>query len=317
MENLRHIKVLDDILWDQYIVDIVNPLTKVYINDKGFEHSHVVLYGRSTFITRMIARKHVIGSKKYDKLNFSFIDDTYKSFLNPQFIEIDLNLVNQKTIIDILKPIFKTRSISNLKHKILIHNICFASKNLQFALRKMIETYSENVYIIFTAEKLDSLEVSLKSRLTLINCNVKIHKPVVYKLIEKCRPDIDKNIYDEIILKSNNDYVNLAIILELENPLDYTDLISGFVNDSIDKLLELTKLEYENCLREICYKISAICIDIKSITSVILKRDNLSNYQLHEIVQLASKVDYEINPSNKIFFSLEMYFSRIIQIIKN
>lgn len=317
MEKLKYKNVLDNLLWEKYITEVVKPLTKAYINDRDFEHSHTLLFGNSTYLTRMVARKHIIGDKKYDKLNFTVIDNTYKSFSNPMFIEIDLNLVNQKTIIDVLKPIVRVKSISNRKHRILIHNICYATKNLQFALRKIIESYSENAYIIFTAEKIDSIEVSLKSRLTLINCNVQKNNDLYNLFIKTCRPDIDKNDYNLIIEKIDNDYLNLAIILELEDPIKYEDLLSKFINDSIDRLSKLSKLEYENLLREVSYKISAVCLDIKLLTRIILSRSDITIDKFQKIVDIAVKVDSELNPSNKIFFSLEMYFNRIIQILKN
>jgi hypothetical protein len=106
----------------------------------------------------MVARKHIIGERQYKTLPFVVVESTYKSFTNPMFIELDINVINVKTVIDIIKPILKVRPVSNKKHRILIHNICYASKNLQYSFRKLIELYCDNAYIVFTSEKIDSID---------------------------------------------------------------------------------------------------------------------------------------------------------------
>lgn len=324
MENLKYIKVLEKQLWDGHLINIVNQLTRRYIELDNFEHTHVLLFGRATYITRMVARKHVMyGYDKYvySDLHYVLVDEKFKSFSNPIFIEIDLNIVDQKEIIDIIKPIIKTKPFSTQKHKIIIHGLCNASKNLQFALRKLIELYCDNVYIIFTSDKLDNIEVSLKSRLTMINCNCNLieTKSLCRELIKKCRGDIKESDYEKILDISSNDPLNTIIILELQNPLSYKNILYDFINSSIDKLISIkNRKECDLLIKEISYKLSAICTNITQITEYILEyHTNLKIKQYHDIIEMSAKVEEQIGPSNKIFFSLEMYLNSIIEIIKN
>ena len=319
MDKIRGIKLLDELLWNGSLLEIVKPLTRAYIVDNEFEHSHTLLFGRSTYITRMVARKHIVGERQYKTLSFVVVESTYKSFTNPMFIELDINVINVKTVIDIIKPILKVRPVSNKKHRILIHNICYASKNLQYSFRKLIELYCDNAYIVFTAEKIDCIDNSLKSRLTQINCNVQKDSchHICLNLIKNTRKDIQSTEYDKIIGKVNGDLLNLAIILELDNPLDYHDLLETFIDNELKNLCNICKSEYDTSLRDMCYKVSAICANIKDITNAIILKSNLSDTQYHQIIKVATKADTEIEPSNKIFFSLEMFFNEIVQILKN
>jgi hypothetical protein len=323
MEKLKYINVLEKTLWDEYILKIVNPLTRKYIEIDNFDHTHVLLFGRFTYITRMVARKHVMNKcdSKYSDLHHVCVDGKFKSFSKPLFIEIDLNIVDQAEIIDAIKPIIKSKPFNSEKHKIIMHGLCKASKNLQFALRKLIELYCDNVYIIFTSDKLDSIEVSLKSRLTMINCNCDITKlkELNAKLINCCRSDLQIDDYDKIIELASSDPLNVIIILELDNPMDYKNIKHIFINSSIEKLISMTnKKEHDIIVKDISYKLSAICTTIKEITECILDyQKHIGIKKYNDIIEMAAKIEENIGPSNKIFFSLEMYINSIVEILKN
>lgn len=324
MEENKHFQLLQNILWNSKLEEYSNNIVKSFIKDVDFSHSNVILHGKSNFITKMVARKHVVKNGDYYNLKFKTVEDkgiSYKSFTFPEFLEIDLSSMDNKLIIDILKSIIMTKSINMKKHTIIIHNLKLTPRHVHNGIRKLIEIYSSNVFFIITVDSLSYLDQSLKSRCTHINCNFD-QKDISRDLVNKINK-INNKDFDILFKNANFDCVNVCIILTLPDPMVYKDLLREFIYKSLESLItEKDIIKYNEILRDICYKLTGANIHIKYVSKYVLDYvcdylKNKNNNKIHDIVQYTSECDQKMIFSNKVVFLIEQYFDTVVGIIKN
>jgi hypothetical protein len=326
MEENRHFQLLQNILWSSKLEEYSNDIVKQFIRDVDFSHSNVILHGKSNFITKMVARKHIVKDANYYSLKFISVEDkgiSYKSFTFPEFIEIDCSYMENKFIIDILKSIIMTKSINMKKHTIIIHNLKLTSKHVHNGIRKLIEMYSTNVFFIITVDSLSYLDQSLKSRCTNLNCNFNqenISRDLVNRTLGFNMPSSD---FDVLFKNSNFDCVNVCILLNLPDPMVYKDLLREFIYSSLDTLIkEKDILKYNEILRDLCYKLTGANIQIKYVSKYVFDYacdylKNKNNNKIYNIVKYTSECDQKMLFSNKVVFLIEQYFDTVVEIIKN
>lgn len=325
MEENKHFQLLQNILWNSKLEEYSNNIVKSFIKDVDFSHSNVILHGKSNFITKMVARKHVVKNGDYYNLKFKTVEDkgiSYKSFTFPEFLEIDLSSMDNKLIIDILKSIIMTKSINMKKHIIIIHNLKLTPRHVHNGIRKLIEIYSSNVFFIITVDSLSYLDQSLKSRCTNINCNFD-QKDISRDLVNNINVNFNNKDFDILFKNANFDCVNVCIILTLPDPMVYKDLLREFIYKSLESLItEKDIIKYNEILRDICYKLTGANIHIKYVSKYVLDYvcdylKNKNNNKIYDIVQYTSECDQKMIFSNKVVFLIEQYFDTVVGIIKN
>lgn len=326
MEENKYFQLLQNMLWTSKLDEYSNYIVKKFIKDEDFSHSNVILHGKSNFITKMVARKHIVKNHNYYNLKFKTVEDkgiSYKSFTVPEFLEIDLSCVDNKLIIDILKSIIMTKSIHMKKHSIIIHNLKLTPRHVHNGIRKLIEVYSSNVFFIITVDSLSYLDQSLKSRCTHLNCNFD-QKGISRDLVDITSDFKMSSIEFDLLFKNSNfDCVNVSILLNLPNPIVYKDLLREFIYNSLESLIvEKDILKYNEILRDLCYKLTGANIHIKFVSKYVVDYacdylKNKNNSKIYDIVKYTSECDQKMLVSNKVVFLIEQYFDTVVEIIKN
>lgn len=320
MENNTYMTDLQNMLWKSELYNSASSIIQNFISDPDFSHSNVILYGGSNFIRRMISRKHIVKEDDYYTLKFTTVEDkgiSYKSFKNPEFIEIDLCSVDYKAIIEILLSIIMTKAINMKKHKIIIHNLKLSPKHIHNSVRKLIEIYSSNVLFIITVDSLSFLDQSFKSRCILLNCAVD-QKTISEKIINLVRPDVMPD-FQSLFTKANEDCVNIVIILQLADPMTYKDFLEEYILDRLSCLSkEKDVLKYNETLRDVCYKLTGANINISKVLPYIINyaSQNKRENKIHEIIRYTAECDHKMIFTNKVVFLIEQYFDNIVDIVK-
>ena len=335
MDRLQHIRTLKDMLWNQgLLLKHCRNLTRHFTLDASAidDMPHAMLFGNSQLVTRMIARKHVFTIKNitqpYDELKYveviyesttvSKLAASYKSYND--FIEIDVDGMDKMILGEVMKSIVQQKTVTGQRHVMIIYGVDGLNENMISSMRKLLEIYASNAYIIMTTSSMSRIHEAIKSRCIVINCN--IGGRGIYQMtkafVKVVRPDIcNKEHILNIVKQCDNDILNVCVLLELANPHLYKGHLVCFVNKRIDELVEVKQIdigEYERLLREICTKLSAACIPINALAKLII-HENRHNPKICDIVQLCADTDHVAMASNKTIFVMEKFIDDIVGIL--
>lgn len=304
----QSLEYLSDILWKkESLKKICNQYVYKFIEEEDNENRiNTLLYGSSRFLTRLIARKHVLKEETYIKK--SNVNEEFYS--HPKFIEF--NEVDHKTIINIFKSLCMTKTILNRKQIIIIHDL---PKSVQVSINKLIEKFTNNVYVILTFSSISQVCPNIKSSFCLINCNYVNNKNLIKQLYES-------QSKDEFVLSiKDTDIVNIAYQIKFTDKGNKcTDNINLFIIASIKSLIKNYNSEkYFNLIKEISYKCTGSVISFETIIPIILQymiKNKYDIFKIYEYLELSCIIEHQVIQSNKIVFSFEYFFQMVSNILK-
>lgn len=331
MDRLKYLSPLKEIIWEN-IEDYLKNLTKTFLRYKNAidDLPPVCLYGKCTLINRMISKKHIAHIfdrvEMYTKNQIVVFEGKqtnvqYVSYHD--FIEIDIENVVQSSdkmvLPEILKQITCQKSITGKRHVIVLHNVDSMNKNMMHAMRKVLETYSQNAYIIMSCKTMSGITDAIKSRCVSINCGItgESLEKFVNAFIKRVRPEL-LGFTKQILLKADGDIVNVAILLELGTPDTFKGHLTNFVES---RLLEVckcpTKDALESKLRDFCTKITAACIPLPIMAQKIIDFTAIHCPELlHQVISLSAEMEHRTMISNKLLFAMELYLHELVILLR-
>ncbi len=330
-----------------FINDMVNNLDKIYPllgknnihNLEDYDIPHINLYGPegsmkkfySYYIINKINNIN-LNSKdlniKQDKILIKNNSIEFKLINNKYFKEINLfnKLNNEKNILKyyILETI-KIRNITTKKHVFILTDFDKFSFNSFMLLRRIMESYTNNVLFIFVSTNLSKIPSAIKSRCLNIRCPILDYKILVKVLqfltkkyfIEK--KDLTKNI------KKNEGDI-YKILFDLENQLHYPDS-NGFQNilhNDISKHLAYIKKE-KNPIKLIennrifIFKLINFNFNnetiLENFVEILIKK--YSKYiDVNKIIKLTNDTNINIVKSYRELYHYELYLFNIYKLLQ-
>jgi len=212
---------------------------------------------------------------------------------NQYFLEIDLENPNMprklNNLNDMLLFIIKTKSINSDKHLIIIKNIDRLNENF-FAFRIILERYYNNCYFICSTNKINKIELPIKSRFFLFR--LRLFKPDEIQMIyhKYLKRELNKNL-----IENRNIIFDIFISqTEINEPLLVDD---DFCNLHYPPLKTFINSKYSlNDIRQLSYKYCQYNIGIREIVEDLLKIDK-KNYK--KIIDISANLDEMLNNTNK------------------
>lgn len=322
MERLQYLNILRKILWEN-LEDVVRPMTSSFIRMETAlaEMPCVMIHGKSTLVSRSIARKHIamLFNKEqtlYNSEKGTLVETEGISYLSfNDFLEIDIENVIQSTndkmvLPEMLRQIAAQKAFSGKRHILLVHSIDSMNIITMHAMRKVFEGYSNNVYFIMTCRSLSKVTDEIKSRCIMISGwhdTLAISK----MLIMKVRPDLIEHV-ETIHKRAEGDIVNVSILLELESPELFTGHLPFFIDKSLTGIFKCKNHgEREKKIRELCTAIAAACIPLPIIGLKLLEYVQLrlpdESEEIPIIIEMIADMEHKTMISNKSLFALEMF----------
>lgn len=337
MDRLTYLNTLTTLLWD-HMEEYCKPITSQFIHCENahYDMPHALICSRSNMVNRLIAKKHIFnlfkevhsysadcqGNVVTRELLYGSdgkTEVTYKTY--PHFIEIDLEVMAQNNsdkmaLPELLKQMTSQRNIHGHRHVILLHNMDALSSALMHALRKVLETYSANAYLVMTCRAQTHIIDAIRSRCVIVNPGLDIRK-IAPALIDECRPELSPYV-DVILNKANHDLINLVILLELPCPDAYIGHLAVFVEGRLKELCTTKDHhELEVKTRDMCTKITAACVSIPYLMKKIIEFVMIyAPPCVHTVVEMAANIEHKIAISNKAVFALEYFMHELIQLMR-
>lgn len=332
MERLKYLNVLKELLWSQ-IESCVHHRTRAFIKcaDAVDDMPAACLYGRNTMATRIVARKHIAylfgraqlpfvekGSEGHVELE-SKASIPYTSYTD--YIELDIEHIMQSAdkmvLPEVLKHLTSQKNVTGKRHVILLHNIDSMNKNIMHAMRKVLETYSLNAYIIMTCSVMSSITDAIKSRCISINCCLKNLQQLTKDILDKTRPEL-LPYADQILTRANHDPVNLIILLELPSPDTFKGHLTTFIESRLLEVCTSKSQELlEAKLRDFCTKITAACVPLPMVAQKIIDFTSIHvPEKVHQVVNMATEMEHRTIISNKMLFALELFLHELVILLR-
>jgi len=299
----------------------------------------IIIHSNNNFVAKETARKHAFlrlpPDTKKKTIEQEFTTRGTKSTItytqSCNVIELDANMYNSQLsdkflITDFIKDIVQQKNINFDKHVIIIHNIDIFTIASLNALKKIMETYYENVYFIFTCKKLSStLQSVLVSSCYIVKNYINVRdlcQDFIHHYFKVDFSDI-QNVkrLECVIEKGNYDIINVILLWNVP----YIEMFRGNLTVFLEKLLlmileqptqnntERFVLDLE--IRNICIKLGAACIPLSQIAKHVIR---FTVYRkpscIYEIVKLSAEIESIVKISNKELFVFEDYFHKISHI---
>ena len=331
-----------------FINDIINNLDKIYpllgnnyfhnLGDYGIPH--INLYGPDGSMKKFYAY-YIINKINNININLKDLNITQEKILiknnsiefklinNKYFKEINLfnKLNNEKNILkNYIIEIIKIKNIHTEKHVFILTDFDKCSFSSFMLLRRIMESYTNNVLFIFLSNNLSKIPSAIKSRCLNIRCPILDNK-ILVKLLQFLSKKyfIDKKDLTKIIKKNKGDIYKS--LFDLENTINFTDHI-GFQNilyDSISKHIAYLKKE-KNPLKLIennrifIFKLINFNFNNQTILEkfyeILIKK--YSKYiEISEIVKLTNQTDINIVKSFREIYHYELYLFNIYKLLHN
>lgn len=336
MDRLKYLSNLRSLLWD-HLEDHCKPLTKAFIHCQRAHEDmpHALIFGKCPLVSKIIAKKHVFQlfpDHKYDRNstpstvtqefemnNGNKAEITYSTF--PHFIEVDVETMTQTNaekmaLPELLKFICGQKNISGTRHVFILYNIDAMSSNIMHAMRKVLEAFSKNAYLVMTSKNQSTIIDAIKSRCVSVNAWINIKK-IGTMLVDDVRPELIPYI-DGVLQKAQGDLVNFVTLLEVPVPDAYIGYLTHFVESRlIDMCQAKDFFEMETKIREMCTKLTAACVCIPHVIKKIIDFTNIHTPNcVYDVVAITTDVQHKISVSNKALFALEYMLHQIIMVLK-
>ena len=338
---------------NKYYRDLDNQIiTNLCSNDcnKEFDIPHINLYGNDGSMKNYYAYYIVnklcdVSLKKEDfklenkniKINNNNID--FNIYTTKYFRELNLfHKINYDKVIlkNYLLETIQIKNFSNRKHIIILKDFDKLSFNCYMCLRRILETYSNNVIFISISSNLSKIPDSIQSRFLNIRCPM-IEKKKLNIFIKNILKDyyndteffinsnqLNNKEINKLIKNNENDIYK--ILLNLETVLfnvvfTYKDYISDIINKHL-KFLKKEKNGFKLITknREFIYKI----IQYNENNSLILEKFVniiIKNYQKYlsiiEVIKLTAQIDYDIIYSSRELYHYEKYLIKLYSLFHN
>jgi hypothetical protein len=332
---------LKDILWSKLgTIDVCNTVTNSFIKctDAYVDMPHALIHGRSNMISRLIARKHVFnqanlsthayrqeskGIQVTTEVTFSGSGSkaelAYSSYAG--FIEIDVEIMassngDRLALPELLKQIACQKHIRGHRHIIIIYNLDSLQSAALHAMRKVLETFSNNAYFVMTCRNQSQVIDAIKSRCILINSRIQT-KNIATDLVDECRPELLPYV-DVILHKAANDLVNFTMLLEIPCPDAYIGHLAVFVESRLQDICRTKdQREIENKIRDMCTKVIAACVPIPHFIKKIIDFATMhAIHCLNDIVAMSADVEHKIAISNKAVFAMEYFLHHLVILLR-
>lgn len=331
-----------------FINDFINNLEHIYplLGNKYFHNltdydiPHINLYGPEGSMKKFYAyyiinkiNKININSKdlviKEEKIIIKSNSIEFKLINNKYFKEINLfnKLNNEKNILkNYIIQIIKIKNIHTQKHVFILNDFDKCNFNSFMLLRRIMESYSNNVLFIFISTSLSKIPDAIKSRCLNIRCPI-LNNSSLIKILQNLTKKyfVENKDLNKIIKKNEGDIYK--ILFELENILNFPDT-NGFQNilhDDITRHLSYIKKEknpiklIENN-REFIFKLINFNFDnqiiLEKFYEILMKK--YSKYiNLNEIIRLTNETNVNIIKSSREIYHYELYLFSIYKLLHN
>jgi hypothetical protein len=242
------------------------------------------------FIDEIIKRKFKINQiyRKEMLWNKSIIYNE-----NQYFFEIDLDNPNMprklNNLNEMLLFIIKTKSINTKKHLIIVKNIDKLN-DMFFAFRIILEKYYNNCYFICFTNKINKIEMPIKSRFFLFRLRLFKTDEIQMIFDKYLKTNLNKNLI-------NNRNIIFNIFISQTEKFEPLLVDDDFCNLHYPPLKIFLKSKYTlNDIRQLSYKYCQYNIGIREIVEDLLKIDN-KNYK--KIIETSIIIDELLNNTNK------------------
>lgn len=262
-------------------------------------------------------------------------------------IEIDAVLLSEShydkyILIDFLLTKMRQKCLNAPKHVFLIHNIEQLPQMTVKALQNVIEKFHEHAYFVFTCSKINyPIQTIVQSMCTSVKNNIDTYI-FLEKYINKfpsVRPNFiatsdhhfkDNAYISNIVTKSNDDIINVAVLWEMNNAHLFKGHLSVLIENVIDKMLKHTSSKCHNDtgidveIRSVCDKIATACVPFAEISKIVINYMNnnkniIERYDrlslIYNTIQVSSKLEMDVKNSNKELFGYELYFHTIYKLL--
>ena len=323
---------LDDI---QHNSKLINRL-KIYCKNKSIDNMLLLGSqgcGKYTIAKLLMAEtinKSVFNLKKKifnieSKGKNEEIEIFYSNF-HYELNAFDFKYSDMFRIIEFIKQYTVNRNIfTNSYHIIIIKNFEIVSKNVQYALRRIMEKNINTCRFILIAKSMSKIEDAIISRCLLFRVMaIKDNElsNIIKKIVEHEKIKMSKENIQQIIHLSANNITRTLCLMELieNNIIDKIESINNY-NILYDKLINILVSSNDvkdiNRIRDILYNLLfdiEPSVILENITLKILKDYDMEISVRQEILDLSVKTDSSIVKGFRPIYHLEYFCVNLIHL---
>ena len=259
--------------------------------------------------------------RKIFDIEYKKKNEEIELFYSNYHYELDLyqfKFIDMYLIIEFIKQYTSNINIfTNTHNVIIIKNFQLASKNIQFALRRIMEKNINTCRFIFLINSLGNLEEALISRTILLRLNqIKDSeiKNILKNVININKFSVSTKNLNKIIAVSENDITKSLCLLE--NCIDGIEIENNYELDSLINLIETSnKILDINIIRTKLYNILLYITPsllIEKITLKILKDYDMNIDIRNKILELACNTENNVNLGFRSIYHIEYFIIELI-----
>ena len=320
-------------LTEERYVDDLRPSAKTLLSTATISDlPHLLLYGKSGMINNMYLRQLLC---KFHNCTLEDIDkhktkQTYETSVQQVktlleydhhhfFFEIDISSIHTSAeriaLCDLIRSLADHTPLLNKRTVIILRNVEALNDNVDYALKNILERFSISTWFILTALSVSYVATTIKSRCMQMNINLK-ETALFRQLVDACRPELleDPTALLDIIRITDNDPVNLIMLLELPSPTLYHGHLFGYMEAKLTEMCQLLKNKdttltlYSKLLRETCIRLTAAGIPINVLCKHIIefckqKYPRKLQWAVHHLADM----EHSTHIVNKTIFVLEQF----------
>lgn len=320
-----------------YIFKYISKFYKKNIyNFKTDDYPNMLLYGLDKFQQHYFIKNFL--KQMYNIEDKHIIEHTYKINNTKKFkfrssskhYELVINKKNYlivHNIIDFIKDFSSSNSFGNTLRYIILINVDCLPKNIQWALRSIIEKTSNITRYILTCSEINKIETAIISRMFQIRLPCLTNNEIYSIIIDICKKeklDITDDNIKEIIKNSPRNITRAVLCLQAsfitgkyKTFRDYTDINIGKI---VDYIKNFKKLKTIFKIRKILLNIIELNMDINYIYKTILNRlltFDITNEMKTKIIYQVADAQYNYVISDSSIIHLEYCIFSLINLLHN
>jgi hypothetical protein len=265
-----------------------------------FGFNNILFYGNSKTFLRLVVENilQVVlnNGNKIRSTTTSF--EEIEIFVSNFHVEIDFQTCSsEKTIISnyLATHLTLSKNINQQKHSVVLHNVHELSQQSMFALRKVLEAKSKHVMFLMTCQNLSSVNEAIKSRCSLIRCNVPK---------ENIDGFLDAFMEDHDVEEFEYDATKCLLTNLVQNKENRFEFKTNHFLDELKKISDFKKaMQY---IRGFSYDILKYQIPLASIFKIVLNR-----YTDISLIKLAASLETRNLKMAKPFLALERFLVEV------
>jgi len=333
MDKLRHINTLYQVV-GTHLVDCLKGSAQNLLQacSEYDDLPHIMLFGKSPFVLRKYIEHFLTRysgtSTDIKRAALATFDGPKQTFIQYRsgsfYTEIDMDHADKFLLSELIKSIADHKGFGQKRHIIILNRIERMPEHMESALRNILENFTKNTLFVIVANETGRLNETIKSRCMIVNCNINMDKICRLFLESIDIKLLDSFVNDpvgrrRVLMHCDNDPINLAILCELDNPMQYKGHLYCLIDSGINAMIVSYKkqdlLEYSQRLRDFAIKIGAACVPIKDVAVQLLEYAHVYWYEkIPDVVECLTDMEHASNLVNKHIFVLENYIDKIVRI---